>query len=183
MAAVLTPWLLLLLFRSITAHPGTEEPRDSGGPEISKLYMEAPLDNDESSTSGAPNDEENANAERCKSPRADGSPLTLSPSRQWYDRGQKVRVTCSEGYQPSTSQIECGQKDQGPASEWDVAPTCIRAEEKEGGSSFSAFNAIQVAQIVILLLSVTVTSLLCKRGTFQSTTPDSPEYVNTSMAS
>ncbi|KAJ1211498.1 hypothetical protein NDU88_006857 [Pleurodeles waltl] len=57
------------------------------------------------------------------------------------------------------------------------------AEEKEGGSSFSAFNAIQVAQIVILLLIVTVTSLLCKRGTFQSRTPDSHEYVNTSMAS
>ncbi|KAJ1211494.1 hypothetical protein NDU88_006854 [Pleurodeles waltl] len=57
------------------------------------------------------------------------------------------------------------------------------AEEKDGGSSFSAFNAIQVAQIVILLLSVTVTSLLCKRGTFQSRTPDSPEYVNTTMAS
>ncbi|XP_069082498.1 polymeric immunoglobulin receptor-like [Pleurodeles waltl] len=56
------------------------------------------------------------------------------------------------------------------------------AEEKEGGSSFSVFNAIQVAQIVILLLIVTVTSLLCKRGTFQSRTPDSPEYVNTSMA-
>ncbi|XP_078533861.1 polymeric immunoglobulin receptor-like [Lissotriton helveticus] len=51
--------------------------------------------------------------------------------------------------------------------------------QMEEGPSFTVFNAIQVAQIVVLLLSVTVASLLCKRGTSQSTAIDSREYVNT----
>ncbi|KAJ1211466.1 hypothetical protein NDU88_006826 [Pleurodeles waltl] len=96
MAAVLTPSLLLLLLNSITAHPGPEEPTDSGGPE------------------------------RCKSPFTIWSRLILSPTKLWYDRGERIQVKCFEGYQPSTSEIECRQKTQSSASEWDVEPTCVQ---------------------------------------------------------
>ncbi|XP_078533353.1 uncharacterized protein LOC144819258 [Lissotriton helveticus] len=61
-----------------------------------------------------------------------------------------------------------------------ASPGAVQMEE---GSSFTVFNGIQVAQIVIMLLGVMIVSLLFKSGTSQSSTLDSDEHGHTSVFS
>ncbi|XP_078533355.1 receptor-type tyrosine-protein phosphatase kappa-like [Lissotriton helveticus] len=61
-----------------------------------------------------------------------------------------------------------------------ASPGAVQMKE---GSSFTVFNGIQVAQIVIMLLGVMVVSLLFKSGTSQSSTLDSDEHGHTSLFS
>ncbi|XP_078533356.1 complement factor H-like [Lissotriton helveticus] len=92
--------------------------------------------------------------------------------------GRGSRITEGRKTGGRGSRITEGPNTGGPGSRITEGPNTGTVEMEEG-PSFTVFNAIQVAQIVVLLLSVTVTSLLCKRGTSQSTTTDYYVYINT----